>query len=308
MRILVLGAGGVGGYFGGRLAAAGVDVSFLVRAARASALTRRGLAISSPLGDLRLDVATLTAVTSTFDAVLLACKAFDLDNAIEAIAPAIGPSTLIAPLLNGVGHLDTLDARFGLDHVAGGLCHIGVTMTENGEIRHLNKLQRFVLGARNTNQAEPVEAIHGVLIRGGFDPVRSEAIMQEMWEKFVFLTAYAAMTTLMRAPVGAILTSHDGEALVREMLDECRATAIAAGYPPRPDIFMQMQATLTERGSTGTASMLRDMERGSRTEHDHILGDMLARARNAGVSTPLLRVSFAHMQSYDSLRSGAVAK
>ncbi len=306
MRILVLGAGGIGGYFGGRLAASGVDVSFLVRPARAAQLAQGGLVIASPLGDLKLDIETLTAVASPFDAVLLACKAYDLGGAIEAIAPAIGPSTLIVPLLNGIAHLDILDSRFGAEHVTGGLCHIGVVMTEPGAIRHLNTLQRFVLGARQPRQAEAVERLHGILVRGGFAPARSDAILQDMWEKFVFLAAYAGMTTLMRAPVGAIVSASEGEILMREMLDECAATATAAGYKPRPDALAQMQATLNEKGSTGTASMLRDMERGGRTEHDHIIGDMLARARKAGIAAPLLRVSLAHMQIYAALNSGAV--
>jgi len=305
MRILVLGAGGIGGYFGGRLAAAGVDVRFLVRPARAEVLARRGLVITSPLGDLGIPVETLTAAASPVDAVLLACKAYDLEGAIEAIAPAVGPSTLILPLLNGVRHLDVLDARFGRDRVLGGLCHIGVTMNADGDIQHLNKLQRLALGARTAGQAAGAQALHQVIERGGFALVLSPDILQEMWEKFVFLTPYAGMTTLMRAPIGAILATDEGEAIMREMLAECAATAAVGGCPPRPEALARMVATLTERGSAGTASMLRDMARNGRTEHEHIIGDMLARARAADVPAPLLRVSLANMRAYEAQRSGA---
>lgn len=305
MRILVLGAGGIGGYFGGRLAASGVDVRFLVRPPRAELLARRGLVIASPLGDITVPVATLTAVDTPFDAVLLACKAYDLDNAIEAIAPAIGPATMVLPLLNGVRHLDVLDARFGRTHVLGGLCHIGVTMNAAGEIQHLNSLQRLVLGARTPEQAAGAQALHNVIERGGFAPVLSPAIMREMWEKFVFLTTYAGMTTLMRAPIGAILAADEGEAIMRAMLAECAATATVNGCAPSPEAMARMIASLTERGSTGTSSMLRDMAHNDRTEHEHIIGDMLAHARAAGVPAPLLRVSLANMRAYEAQRSGA---
>lgn len=305
MRILVLGAGGVGGYFGGRLAAAGVDVRFLVRPSRARLLARQGLVINSPLGDVRIPVETITEAVSAFDAILFTCKAYDLDGAMDAIAPAMGAGTLVLPLLNGLRHLDLLDARFGSDRVLGGLCHISATLNDLGVIEHLNTLQRLTLGARTPQQVKAAEDLHGVLARGGFEPILSDMIMQEMWEKFVFLATYAGMTTLMHAPVGAILSTDEGEAITREMLEECTATAAAAGHAPREAAKGQMVSALTERGSTGTASMFRDMARNGATEHEHILGDMLARARAAGVPAPLLRVSLAHMQAYEAMRSAA---
>ncbi|MFD0986117.1 2-dehydropantoate 2-reductase [Methyloligella solikamskensis] len=303
MNVLVLGAGGIGGYFGGRLASAGVDVSFLVRPARAKLLSRNGLTISSPLGDVKEQVRILTEADMAYDAVLLACKAYDLDAAIEAISPAVGPSTLLVPLLNGVRHLERLDSCFGREHVLGGLCHIGVTVSDAGEIQHLNKLERFVFGARTEDQSESAEALYRVLARGGFHPVMSETILQEMWEKFVFLATYAGMTTLMRAPVGAIVATQEGEAVIREMLEECTATAAASGYAPRAEAMRSMVGSLTERGSKGTASMYRDMVNNKRTEHEHILGDMLERARAASVSAPLLRISLTNMQAYDQERA-----
>lgn len=307
MRILMLGAGGVSGYFGGRLAAAGVDVRFLVRPARAELLRRHGLAIHSPLGDLRIPIEILTVADTVFDAVLLACKAYDLDWAMDAIASAIGPSTLILPLLNGIRHLDRLDDRFGQARVLGGLCHIGVTVNAAGEVQHLNTLERLVLGARTPDQKGGAEALHQTLARGGFRPDLSDSVMQEMWQKLTFLTAYAAMTALMRAPIGAILAADEGEAIMREMLAECVATAAASGYAPRSTAIGQMVASLTERGSSGTASMFRDMINRRPTEHEHIIGDMLARARAAGVPAPLLRISAAHLQAYEAMRRHAAA-
>lgn len=302
MRLLILGAGAVGGYFGGRLAAAGADVTFLVRPTRARMLAEHGLAIASPLGNAQVPVRTITAASEPFGAVLLACKAYGLPQAMEAVAPAIGPATLLLPLLNGLRHLDTLDERFGRPHVLGGLCDLGVRLTPEGGIEHMNRLQRLILGTRDSSQQTQAAALHAALMPGGFAPVLSEDIMQDMWEKFVFLTAYAALTTMMRAPVGAILATDDGGALARELLDECVATAAASGFPPRPPAMERAITALTDKTSSGTASMFRDLQRGAPTEHEHVIGNMLARARALGVAAPLLRVSLAHIQAYDTLR------
>lgn len=302
MRMLILGAGAVGGYFGARLAAANVDVTFLVRPARAAVLARDGLVVHSPLGDLKLAVATLTQAKQGFDVILVACKAFDLDAAIAAIAPAVTQDTVVLPLLNGLRHLGVLDASFGRDRVLGGLCHIGVTLTATGEVLHLTAGQHLTLGARTQAQTVRCARIHALLARGGFGPELSTHIEQSMWEKFVLLSSYAAMTCLMRAPVGAIVAADEGEALMREMLAECVAVAGASGHAPDAKFIAETQAFLTQRGSPGTASMLRDIQRAAHTEHEHILGDMLARARAADVATPILRIANAHLQAYEFQR------
>ncbi len=302
MRILVLGAGGVGGYFGGRLAAGGVDVTFLVRARRAAELAQNGLVLRSPLGDLQLAVKAVERVEQSFDVVILSCKSYDLEGAMAAIAPAAGPSALVLPLLNGLHHFEALDARFGPQRVLGGCCHIGATLTADGAIEHLNGIARFIYGPRAKEQEARCDALLVELSRGGFAPVFSSDIERELWEKFAFLTAYAGMTCLMRASIGAIAETDDGAAIAAELLDECGAVATASGFPPRPEFMAQSHAALTERGSAGTSSMLRDMLRGGPTEHDHILGDMLTRARAQNVAAPILRIAHAHMQAYEVAR------
>jgi 2-dehydropantoate 2-reductase len=304
VRILILGAGATGGYFGARLAAAGVDVTFLVRKARAAALTRDGLVVSSPLGDLRQMVAVATEVGSGYDAAIVACKAYDLEGAMLAIEPAVKAGGMVLPLLNGVAHLDKLDARFGKDQILGGLCHIGVTLTATGTIEHLNRMQHFALGARRPSQEEFATALHRVLALGGFEPVLSADITQDMWEKFVLLAAYAGMTCLMRATVGAIAATDDGQRLMRQMLDECASVASREGRTPRTIFLAETTAMLTERGSSGTSSMLRDIRRTGRTEHDHVLGDMLK--RGTSLQLPLLRVAHASLQAYEHMRSDGV--
>ncbi|MFG1299287.1 2-dehydropantoate 2-reductase [Xanthobacter sp. V3C-3] len=304
MRILILGAGGVGGYYGGRVLAAGGDVAFLVREKRAEQIARDGLVIRSPKGDTQLNAPTLRAADRPFDVVILACKAYDLESAMDAIAPAVGPDSLVLPLLNGLCHLDALDGRFGRSRVLGGLAHIGVVLNEAGHIEHLNSLEFFALGARDEIQQARVEALHDILGRGGFAPRLSSSIMQDMWEKFAFLATYAGITCLMRAPIGVICATTDGRDLALAMFEECARVAIAAGHPLRSAFVEESRATLGDRKSSGTSSMMRDMLRGARTEHEHIVGDMLRRGRRAGISMPLLSVAYASLQAYDHRRQG----
>ena len=305
MRILVLGAGGVGGYFGGRLAEAGGDVTFLVRERRAAELAADGLVIKSPCGDATLRVQTVRAgeALAPYDIVLLCCKAYDLESAMDGIAPAMGTESAVLPVLNGLSHLDRLDQRFGAARVLGGLAQIAATIGTGGRIEHLNKAHRIVFGERDGRRSARATALAALLARGKFDSALSDQIVLEMWEKFVMLATLAGMTCLMRAAVGAIMATGEGEALMGEFLAECVAVATAAGYPPRAPFLARAQALVTERGSPFTASMLRDIERGGPTEGDHILGDLLRRARALGVATPLLRTAVSHVEAYEARRA-----
>jgi 2-dehydropantoate 2-reductase len=307
MRILILGAGAVGGYFGGRLAQAGADVSFLVRPQRAQKLAQAGLVIRSPLGDAQIPVHTVLqdAVRPDYDLVILSCKAYDLDAAIAAVGGAMGPNTLILPLLNGMGHLARLEQAFGGARVLGGTCYIAATLDADGSIRHLSQFQRLKCGPRRGNPAhagallqELAEAYAGVSIECGV----SADIEQDMWEKFVLLASLASMTCLMRASVGEILAAEDGEALMREAVSACLAAASAAGHAPRAESLQQTEGLLFARGSAFTASMLRDMEAGGSIEADHIVGDMLRRARAAGADARLLAAAYCHLQAYEARR------
>jgi len=305
MKILVLGAGGIGGYFGGRLAESGADVTFLVRERRAAQLAAQGLVVKSAFGDFTVPVRTVTAAAAAgaCDLVLLTCKSYDLPAAIEAIAPAVGPDTAVLPVLNGIAHMDALDARFGRSRVLGGLCHIAVTLTPEGEVRHLNQLHALTLGERDACESRRCQDFAALVARSRAVCRVSENVTLELWEKFAFLATLAAMTCLMRASVGDILRADEGEALMLETLAECNAVARAAGHEPRAEATQRARALLTERGSAFTASMLRDMERGGPTEADHIVGDMLRRSRAAGVATPLLRTAWCHLQAYEGRRT-----
>ena len=307
MRTLILGAGGIGGYFGGRLAEGGADVTFLVRPARAKALATNGLVIASPMGDARIATKTMTrdSLDGVYDLVILSCKAYDLDDAIAAIRPAVGEQTTILPLLNGLAHLDALDAAFGAPRAIGGTAHISTTLADDGTIRHLAKLEQLTFGERDGGASARGEAIAALMAKATFTTVSSEAILQDMWEKFVFITAAAAVTCLMRANVGAIVAAADGDRLTRTMLGECEGVAAAAGFPVRPKAREMGLSFLTTPGSPFTASMLRDIEAGREIEADHLQGDMIRRGKAEGVATDLLQVAFCHLQAYRNRRPRA---
>src|ERR1700746_2480261 len=208
MRVLIVGAGAIGGYFGGRMLQAGRDVTFLVRARRAAELADAGLVIKSPNGDVTLkNPAAVQAdrLNEKFDVVLLSCKAFDLDDAIKSFAPAVGPQTTIIPLLNGMLHLDVLDNKFGRERVLGGLCAIAVTLNEKREVVQLQPMQSLGFGERDGKVADRGREVAPTFSSSNGGSA-SETVMQDMWEKWVFLASIAAATSLMRAPVGAIVS------------------------------------------------------------------------------------------------------
>ncbi len=305
MRVLVLGAGGIGGYFGGRLVQAGADVTFLVREARAARLRAEGLVIESPLGDATIEVKTATAAESAYDLVLLSCKAFDLEGAIEVVRPGIGPVTSILPLLNGLAHMERLDAAFGGESVLGGLALVSATMAPDGRIRHLGKMQSITVGARSDGQRARCDAVERLLATASFDLRRSPAIMQDLWEKFAFITAAAGITCLMRANVGAIVAAGDGERLTRQILGECEAVAAAAGFPIAETAQAWARQLLLQPGSAFTTSMLRDVQSGAKIEADHLQGDMIRRGDALGVDVDLLRIAYCHLQAYQNGRGEA---
>ncbi len=312
MRILVVGAGAMGGYFGGRLLQAGRDVTFLVRPRRAAELAADGLMIRSPKGDLTLPApATVLAekLHEPFDLILLSCKAYDLDTAIAAIAPAVGPDTMILPLLNGMRHLDVLRERFHCSNVIGGQCVIAATLDEKRAIRHLNDAHSITFGEIAGGPSARVTALHELLSGAGFDVIASEQILQEMWEKWVFLASLAAATCLMRAPVGDIVAAPGGETLLVSLLNECATIACGAGFVPRVEFIARCRKTITTPGSLMAASMMRDLLANAPIEADHVIGDLLRRRAASGIvhdesdARTLLEVAFIHLQTYEAQRA-----
>lgn len=309
MKILILGAGATGGYFGGRLAEAGADVTFLVRERRARQLAADGLVIESAFGNARTQVKTVLAdqPTPPHDVVILSCKAYDLDSSIAAIRPAVGDTSLVLPLLNGIKHLDTLDAAFGKERVLGGSCHLSVTLDANGVIRHLNQLHLLTFGPRVPFQLPRCQEILEIFAPANFEPKLRQDMMQAMWDKWVLLASLAGLTCLLRASVGEIAATPDGRGLMLALIEECRAVARANGHEPSAEHMASIGSLLTEPGSKVVASMLRDMQKDARIEADLIIGDMLRRGRAAGLQTPILTIAATNLLCYEAQHAAAQA-
>jgi 2-dehydropantoate 2-reductase len=304
MRILVVGAGAIGGYFGGRLSQAGRDVTFLVRPRRGAQLAKTGLVILSPFGDVTLPAPrtiAAEALREPFDLILLSCKSYDLESAADSLAPAVGANTAILPLLNGMGHMDYLAQRFGGDAVLGGQCVISTTLDADGRVLHLNDTHGLSFGERDGSQSPRAEAVAATLAGARFDSRLSKSILQEMWEKWVLIATMAGSNCLMRAAVGDIVAAG-AENLSLALLDECASVATARGFPPSAANMTRNRTMLTAAGSTFAASMLRDIERGAPTEADHIVGDLIRRGEGGPRDYPLLRIAYAHLRAYEARR------
>ncbi len=307
MRLLVVGAGSTGGYFGGRLAQAGRDVTFLVRPRRAAELEAKGLQVVSPHGDFTLTPKLVTAgsIPSHFDAILLTVKAYALEAALEDLAPAVGQDTMVLPVLNGMRHMDTIAARFGSRILAGCLCKIPAQLDAEGRILHLSEFHELIYGELDGSRTPRIEALHAFMQNAVFDARLSLSIEQEMWEKWVMLATLAGTTCLMRGSVGEIVAAPGGSNFVNRFLDEAAATAAAAGHGPGEAFLAHTRVLLTEPGSPFTASMFRDMQKSAPIEADQIVGDLLARAVRLNVSVPLLALAYTHLAVYQNRHSAA---
>jgi 2-dehydropantoate 2-reductase len=306
MRMLFLGAGGTGGYFGGRAAEAGADVTFLVREQRAALLRERGLVIKSPRGDATLQpqLATTQTLNGHYDVVVLSCKAYDLDSAISAITPAMGSESAVLPIMNGMAHYDVLERTFGAHRVLGGLCQINATLGSQGEVVHMGPYCGFVFGERaGEPRSARCIALETALQGVNFSVRLSTTIHQDNWEKFVFLCSLAAATCLMRGSVGQIASTSDGADVMLALLSECQAVAAASGYRVRPEADAAARKMFTDSSQPTTASMFRDLQQGLRVEADHIVGDMIHRGQTLGIPTPYLRVAYANLQVYQDQRA-----
>jgi len=240
----------------------------------------------------------------TFDLIILACKAYDLDSAIEAISPAMGRNSVILPLLNGLRHYDLLEARFGAERVLGGLCSIAVTLGDKGVIQHLSPMHVLRFGERTGERSERIAALEELVKGVNIDAKSSRDVMQALWEKWVMLASLAGMTSLMRASIGDIVAATPiGQKLMLQLLDECAAVAASYGRAPRQAVLEDTRGLLTKPGSTFTASMLRDIESGNRVEADHILGDLIERGARTGVFTSLLEIAYCHVKAYEARRT-----
>lgn len=306
MRILVVGAGATGGYFGGRLALAGRNVTFLVRPVRAAQLRATGLQIVSPHGDVSLAPMLVTAgeLAGGFDVVLLTVKAYALAAALDDLAPAVAPQTMILPVLNGMRHVELIAGRFGGQALVGGVCKIATTVDERGRIVQLSPLHSLAYGEMSGEVTARVTELDRAMSGAGFDARLSGVIEQDMWDKWVLLASLGGITCLMRGTVGEVASAAGGAAFAAGFVAECVAVAAASGHPPSRATVDGIGVMMQAKQSGQTSSMYRDLHRGSPIEADQILGDLLARAERLGVKTPLLRVVVTQLSVYQNRLGG----
>ncbi len=307
MNILVVGAGAVGGYFGARLAQAGRHVTFLVRPSRAQQLRSEGLRIVSPHGDLTLQPQTTTAedLHSPFDIILLSVKAQGLDQAMKDMAPAVGPDTMIYPVLNGMRHIETLARRFGEHPVLGGVCMVVTDLDEQGRIVQMNPTQKLIYGERNREITARIRSFDETMRDSGFDTELSTNITYAMWQKWVMIASLGLITCLLNGTIGEINAVPYGDQTALRAVEECAAIAAACGFPPSPALLEEMRKRATTKGSNLTASMYRDLQRAAPVEVDTILGDLLEHGRSHQLDTPLLQAGCIRLRVYQNSRQNS---
>ncbi|MBW6399894.1 ketopantoate reductase family protein [Roseomonas sp. HJA6] len=299
MRILVVGAGATGGYFGGRLAQAGRDVTFLVRAGRADRLRGSGLTLLSPHGDVTLQPKLVTAETigGAYDAVIVAVKAFGLDQALQDMAPAVGPETMVMPLLNGMRHVDRIRARFG-NALIGGVCKVATTVDAEGRIKQLAPFQELAYGEFDGSPSQRTAALDAAMQGAGFTARLTPTVEREMWEKWTLLATMGGICCLMRGSIGEIEAAPGGRDFVLRLLDEVVRVITTDGVAPSPAFLQTITKQLTQPGSPMASSMYRDLVAGLPVEADQILGDLVARAQRHGLDTPLAAAAYANLCIY----------
>jgi 2-dehydropantoate 2-reductase len=305
MRILVVGAGSVGGYFGGRLVQAGGDVTFLVRPKQAEQIQAQGLQILSPMhGDFTAHPKTTTGaeIKSPYDVILLSVKSYDLAAAIDDFAPAVAQQTVIIPVLNGMHHMDVLKQKFGEHAVLGGVCVVATERDSQGRIVQLADFQSLTYGELDGKKTSRIEAVHRDFSGAGFDTAISGDILRDMWEKWVWLASVGAITCLLRGNIGEVVAVSGGAELCVSALRECAAIAGACGYPVSEKFLEEKRPLLTTPGSKLTSSMYRDLTNQARVEVDTILGDLVEHGRKHGVSTPIVQAAFVSLTIYQQGR------
>ncbi|KON89877.1 2-dehydropantoate 2-reductase [Sporosarcina globispora] len=302
MRILVVGAGAIGGYFGGKLLEKGEDVTFLVREQRKHQLEKNGLLVESVHGDMKFgEPKTIQAGEKgeAFDVILLSTKAYHLEGAIQDIRPYTGDKTLILPLLNGIAHMDKLTAVFGEEKVLGGLCFIETTLGENGKVIQTSPVHDFVFGERSGEKTERILKLQEAFSGTKANFRLSENIEQEMWHKYLFISTLSGVTSLFRSPIGPIRDQASGLNSVKEVLKEASAIMRGLGAPLADGIEDAQVKKINEMGYEMKSSLQRDMEKQQAIEADHFFGYLLEKAILLDLNAPVLGAIYANLKVYE---------
>ena len=299
MKILVLGIGGIGGFFGGYLQDSGADVTFLVRPQRKALLSKNNLKIISPLGNLNLvpNVILSNELKPIYDVILVSCKTYDLDQAINDLK-GINGKGMIIPFLNGFTHIKKLDREFGSENVIGGVAHISSTINSDGAIEHFSEFKRITFGNRKQNQSNDLLSFYNICKKAKFDVSLSKDIILDLWKKWVFIATVAGATTLFNCPLGEISKHAVGQKTLTDLYDECRSIAKFNGFIISKFETENVLENIMTPGSLIKASMLRDIEKKSFTEHEEIFGDLILEAEKFNFDCPILKTCYLRMKIY----------
>lgn len=301
MKIAMLGAGGVGGYFGARLALAGHDVRFVARGAHAEAMRSAGLRVKSEWGDAHLlPVAVFTDArdVGTVDLVVVAVKLWDTDAAAPAILPMLGPATAVVSLQNGIDKDEAIAGVVGRERVLGGVTYVLATLAEPGLVVQTGKQQSVVLGELDGGSSARVDAVVAAFADGGIDAAASTDVRRATWEKFAFLAANSAVTAVTRATIGAVRSHPATRSLLRDAMQEVVDLARREGVALADDFVAERLRFVDTLPANGRASMAQDLLRGGRLELDWLSGAVVRRAERLGVSTPVHRALYAALVLY----------
>jgi 2-dehydropantoate 2-reductase len=301
LRILIVGAGSTGGFFGALLAKAGRDVTFLVREQRANHLREHGLHVTSPSGDVEICPQLLTAsqTTESFDIVLVAVKAYALKAALEDMAGAVGPDTIILPLLNGMQHMEMISERFGADRLLGCLCKVATSLDDQGRIVQQGTFCDMAYGELDGSDSERLKQVHAFFDGVGFSAKTSPNILRLMWEKWTLLASMGSINCLMRGSIGQVVAAPGGLEFANRVIDEVVAIVRAVGEQPSEDFLTEARRILTLKDSPQTSSMYRDLVAGRSIEANQIIGDLLARGAAVRVPSPTLSLVYANLVVYE---------
>jgi 2-dehydropantoate 2-reductase len=307
MRIAVMGTGGVGGYFGARLAGAGHEVAFVARGRQLEALRANGLRVQSPLGDVHLPTVEVTdqpAEIGPVDLVLFTVKLWDTFDAAEAIKPLLGENAAVVSFQNGVVKDDILRGALGAEHVIGGVTYIAATIAEPGLIRHSGTLQKLVFGEYDGSLSPRVRQFRDACAGSGIEAEISDRIEQTIWEKFVFLVGLSGTTSLARSVIGPIRSNPRSRAFLHDVMEEVVQVALAQGVTLPADYADERLAFADQVPASMTSSMHHDLERGNRLEVGWLSGDVVERGERLGVATPCNRAIFDILSIYSEGRAG----
>ena len=300
MKVLILGVGGLGGFFGAHLQKTNCDVTFLVRENTKKLVSERGIKILSDFGNFKINPVLITKkdLKINYDVVMISCKAYDLEEAIADLKPS-QKNAVIIPLLNGQAHINKLEKAFKKENVFGGVAHVSSNTNAPGEIKHVGKIKRLSFGPRYKGNEQIANDFYQLCRKADFQTILSEDINQDIWEKWIFLATIAGATTLFQTSIDNINTKPNGKIFIQNLWNECINISKENGYELRTESKSLHEDLLFKSDYPFKASMLVDMEKKIMTEHEHIFFEFIKLGKKKKLNTSLLETCLLNMSIYE---------